>query len=85
MNFLHGSSPDAVREYFKKLIQNNKIQYIVVDRMIPAYNQRYSHDYESVLKEFGFALEYASRGFKAAEERRRHFYIFKKENNNEII
>lgn len=77
LNFMHEIKYEDCYQYFHTLFRYNEVSLIVVDTVqSPPYP--YSHDYERLLGEFGYVLEYKSRGYTAWENSRRRILYFRR-------
>lgn len=83
LNFLHSVNDEDCCRYFCQLFYRNEISLVVVDDVSsPPY--RYSHDYEKLFGQFGYVLEYKSRGYEASGHARRRILYFRKALQNAV-
>lgn len=77
LNFLHRVSAEDCRRYFGDLFHHNQIEIIVVD-VVQSPPYQYKHDYEKLFGEFGYTLEYQSRGYIAYKRSIRKILYFRR-------
>ncbi len=77
LNFLHRIDDKECSQYFRDLLCYNEVDRIVVDAVqSPPY--QYAHDYEKLLGDLGYTLEYKSRGYAAYRHSIRKILYFRK-------
>ena len=77
INFLHTIDDVSLEGIFDRFFRNNDIKVFAVDKVQhPPY--RYAHDYETLLKRFGYTLMYKSQSFAAWDNTRRRYMLFEK-------
>lgn len=73
VNFLHDFDDEYCRKKLDVFFKNNRVSRIVVD----SAQMGYFHDYEKLLGDFGYMLEYRSRGFGIERNVRRRILFFR--------